>query len=101
MYVLVLLTERPDAVGPVPDHEPFIDLLIERELVMLGGPAEGGEAAAAYVLRCDSLAEAHEVVAADPLVRSGAMTASVSRWDLVGIDPRLIDRDLVVGEEGP
>ena len=39
-------------------------------------------------------------MAEDPLVSSGAVTATVAMWDLVGVDPRLIDPDLVLGD-GP
>jgi uncharacterized protein YciI len=95
VYFLVLLTDRADAPAQPPDHEPFVDSLVERGLVLLGGPLEPG--GAAYVLRCGSLAEARAVVAEDPLVTSGAVTATVAPWDLVGIDPRLVDPDLVVG----
>jgi uncharacterized protein YciI len=97
VYFLVLLTEEPEAIGPPPEHEPFIDALIERELVLLGGPLGSG-GAAAYVLRCGSLADARAVVAEDPLVRSGAMTATISGWELLGVDVRLIDPGLVVGD---
>ena len=77
MYVLVLLTERPGVAEPPPEHE--------------GTPSVG------YVLRCGSLADARAITASDPLVSSGAFDASVAAWDLVAIDPRLVDPDLVVG----
>ncbi|WP_344688146.1 hypothetical protein [Blastococcus jejuensis] len=95
MYVFVQLAERPDFRGEPPEHEPFVDSLVERQLVLLGGSL--GSDAAAYVLRCDSLAAARAVVAEDPLVSSGAMTATVTAWDLVGVDLRLVEPDLVVG----
>ncbi|TFV67504.1 UNVERIFIED_ORG: hypothetical protein E4P37_02590 [Bacillus sp. AZ43] len=63
-------------------------------LDLMGGPL--GEDDAAYVLRCDSLDEARAVVATDPLVSSGACAATVAPWQLIGVDPRLIDPDLVV-----
>jgi uncharacterized protein YciI len=93
--LLVLLTERPDAAGPVPEHEPFIDSLIQRRLVLLGGPIDGTPSVG-YILRCASLDDASAVVATDPLVSSGAFNAAVAEWDLVGIDPRVIDGDVVV-----
>ncbi|WP_324276797.1 hypothetical protein [Blastococcus brunescens] len=40
------------------------------------------------------------MVTEDPLVSSGAMTATVLEWELVGVDVRLIDPALVVGD-GP
>jgi uncharacterized protein YciI len=98
VYFLVLMSGDP-AVD-VPEHEPFVDSLIERGLVLLGGPVgEGalGAASVAYVLRCSSLAEARAVVDEDPLVRSGSVTATVAPWDLVGIDLRLVDSDLALG----
>jgi hypothetical protein len=97
VYVLVVLTERPDVDGPPPEHEPFVDSLIERGLVLLGGTL--GDVDAAYVLRCDTLDEARAVVAEDPLVSSGAFTPSIAPWDLVGVDLRLVDADLAIGEE--
>ncbi|MCF6746342.1 hypothetical protein E9529_19105 [Blastococcus sp. KM273128] len=95
-YFLVLLTAAAGAGAPRADHEAFVDSLVDRRLVLLGGPL--GEDDAAYVLRCGSPAEAQDVVAADPLVASGARTATVTRWDLVGVDLRLVDPDLVVDD---
>jgi hypothetical protein len=51
------------------------------------------------VLRCGNLDEARAVVAEDPLVRSGALEATVAPWDLVGLDLRLVDPGLAIGEE--
>jgi hypothetical protein len=96
VYFLVLLTERPGQAEALPEHEPFIDSLIARELVLLGGSFEGAPSVG-YVLRCASLADARAVVATDPLVSSGAFDASVAVWDLVAIDPRQVDPALVVG----
>ncbi|WP_324276796.1 hypothetical protein [Blastococcus brunescens] len=53
MYALVLLFQRPGFDGEPPEHEPFVDILVERGLVLLGGPVEPG-GGAAYVLRCGS-----------------------------------------------
>jgi hypothetical protein len=49
------------------------------------------------VIRCRSLDEAWALVARDPLVVSGAATASVVRWDLVGVDLAAIDVDVAIG----
>jgi hypothetical protein len=87
-YYLVWL--RPTG-RPAPDHEPFVDSLIERDAILLGGPVGG---AAAYVLRCAEKAEADRIVATDPLVTSGAATATVTEWQLVGVNLRAIDPDL-------
>jgi hypothetical protein len=92
-YFLVLLRERAETAGEI-DHEPFIDSLVERNLVLLGGgftepPLDG--VAAAYVLRCGTRTEAEAVVATDPLVASGACTATVTGWDLVGINTAAVD----------
>jgi uncharacterized protein YciI len=97
MYFLVLLQDlHPDHAV---DHEPFIDSLIARNVILLGGgfddPPRPG-IGAAYVLRHDSLAEAEATVATDPLVRSGAVIATVTAWDLVGINAAAIDPDLQV-----
>jgi uncharacterized protein YciI len=96
VYFLVLLQDlRTDRTV---DHEPFIDSLIERNLILLGGPfVDEPEAGveSAYVLRCETRAEAEAIVATDPLVSSGAVTATVSTWDLVGINTGAIDPDLV------
>lgn len=73
MYFLVLLRDADPGPLTEPDHEP---------------PVPG--VSAAYVLRCDGLAEAEAIVASDPLVAEGAIPA-LSRWDLVGINTRAID----------
>lgn len=79
------------------DHESFIDSLIERNLVLMGGtfgnfPVPG--VTAAYVLRCSSEAEAAEIVAEDPLVSSGGWTPIIVSWDLVAINTAAIDPGL-------
>lgn len=80
-------------------HEPFIDSLIERNAVLLGGPF-GVEPApgvsAAYLLRCGSVDEARALVAEDPLVAHGLADPQLIPWDLVGINPCAIDPSLVV-----
>ncbi|MGY1803818.1 hypothetical protein ACI78T_11110 [Blastococcus sp. SYSU D00922] len=101
MYFLVLLAASSAAPATPPEHEPFVDSLIDRRLVLLGGELGAGGHAAAYVLRCDSLDVARAVVATDPLVASGTVTASVAPWDLVGIDPDLVDPALVVTRPVP
>lgn len=98
-YFLVALKEGP-AHAEEPQHAAahvrFIDSLIERRLVFLGGdfsrPVEG--IAAAYVLRCDSIAEAAAIAAEDPYAVHGIYAAETVEWDLVGIDPSLIDPKL-------
>ena len=98
MYALVILRETGDAVEE-PEHEPFIDSLIERRMVLMGGPFDSAivpAATAAYVLRCADRAEAEAVVATDPLVVSGAYQAVVAQWNLVGIDLGAIDAGLVL-----
>ncbi len=87
-YYLVWL--RPTG-RPAPDHEPFVESLIERDAILLGGSVGG---ATAYVLRCADRAEADRIVATDPLVTSGAATPVVDEWHLVGINVRAIDPDL-------
>lgn len=99
MYFLVLLTEVPDGPADVPEHEPFIDSLISRQAVLLGGAFEGELASgvsAGYLLRCADLAEAQQIVASDPLITSGAYLPMIARWELVGIDAEAIDPELLV-----
>jgi uncharacterized protein YciI len=97
VYFLVLLRPAASWDGDIPDHDPFTDSLVERNLILLGGPFSGEPVAgvrAAYVLRCADLDEARAIVAGDPLVASGADEASVMAWDLVGINLAAIDPDL-------
>jgi hypothetical protein len=97
MHVLVLLRELSgggDAADV--DHAPFIDDLIERDLVVLGGafvapPLPG--VFAGYLLRCSDVTTAEEILADDPLLTSGACEAIVTEWDLVGLDPDFADPD--------
>jgi uncharacterized protein YciI len=79
-----------------PEHEPYVDWLVARNLVLLGGDFEPavGAADAAYVLRCDTLDEARRIAAEDPLVASGSATAEVVEWQLVGINPDAIEPSL-------
>jgi uncharacterized protein YciI len=98
-YFLVALK-----AGPAFDEEPrhaeahvaFIESLIERRLVFLGGdfsePVDG--IAAAYLLRCDSIEDARAIAAEDPYLLHGVYEAETVEWLLVGIDPGLIDPNL-------
>jgi uncharacterized protein YciI len=101
MYVLVLLRNgenaEEEALHPEA-HEHFIDGLIERHAVLLGGsfvPAFR-DAGAAYLLRCAGLEEAQAIAAEDPLVAQGVVRAECVEWELVGIDPDAIDSGQVV-----
>ena len=104
-YVLVIL--RPGANAddkPLHEeaHERFIDSLIERNLVLLGGgfaEATVGGADGAYLLRCGSLEEAHELVATDPYVSNDVARASPVVWELVGINTDAIDAAVVLRPE--
>jgi uncharacterized protein YciI len=96
VYVLVTLLEGPQFGEVDVDHEPFIDSLIAQHLVLLGGDLVDSEEGirAAYVLRCDDLAAAEAIVAADPLVTSGVMRPRLAEWQLVGIDLEAVDDQL-------
>lgn len=101
MYYLVTLAEPDARASEEIDHESFIDSLVSHQLALLGGPLDGDpwpQATAAYVLCCDSRQQADDLVATDPLVASRLASATVRQWDLVGIDPRVIDPALVVSE---
>ena len=99
-YFLVLLQPVAGA-GTSPDHEPFVDWLLARNLVLLGGelepPSSGVDAA--YVLSCASLDEARDLVARDPLVSSGCMLADVVEWQLVGVNPTAVEPELLLGPD--
>ena len=104
-YVLVLLRPGGNADDEplyAEAHEQFIDSLIERNLVLLGGgfaEATVGGADGAYLLRCGSLEEARELVATDPYVSNEVVRASPVVWELVGINPDAIDAAVVLRPE--
>lgn len=98
MYVLVLLRHGEnvdDEELHSATHERFIDSLIERHAVLLGGPfAEPvDDVSAAYVLPCGSVDEARAIAAEDPLVEHRVARADCVEWQLVGIDVDAIERD--------
>jgi uncharacterized protein YciI len=100
-YFLVALKDGPaEAEEPhhADAHVAFIDSLIERKLVFLGGdfsePIDG--VGAAYLLRCESLEKAREIAADDPYAVHGVCELEIVEWRLVGIDPMLIDPELTV-----
>lgn len=89
-----------EPVKPV-EHEAFIDSLIARNVVLLGGPLGATPPTApgvwaAYVVSCVSLDEAQAVVAADPLVTDGRAAASIVPWELVAINIAAVSPELVV-----
>jgi uncharacterized protein YciI len=97
-YFLVVLKAGPsvDEESHHADaHVEFIDSLIER-LVFLGGdfsePVDG--IAAAYLLRCGSIEEAEAIAAEDPYGIHDVYETETVEWQLVGIDPELIDSSL-------
>jgi uncharacterized protein YciI len=96
VYVLVTLSAGPQFGAVDVDHEPFIDSLVAEHFILLGGDlVESKEGIrAAYVLRCDDLAAAEAIVAADPLVTSGEMRPRLAEWQLVGIDLDAVDNHL-------
>jgi uncharacterized protein YciI len=96
VYVLVLLERGPAAADEARHqaaHEAFIDSLIERHAILLGGSfgEDVGDATGAYVLRCSGVEEAREIAAGDPLVVNGVARARCVEWELVGIDTDAID----------
>ena len=98
MYVLVLLERGPNAGEEhlhEEAHEAFVDYLIERHAILLGGPfaEDVGDADGAYVLRCDGIEDARSIAAGDPLVVNGVSRAVCVEWQLVGIDAEAIEHD--------
>lgn len=96
MYVLVFLEHGPaaaDGARHQAAHEAFIDSLIERHAILLGGSfgEDVGDATGAYVLRCTGVGEARSIAARDPLVVNGVVRARCVEWELVGIDTEAID----------
>ena len=103
-YVLVILRRGGNADDErlhAKAHERFIDSLIERNLVLLGGAfAEPvGDAEAAYLLRCSGVEEARWIAAADPYVVHDVVRAECVVWELVGINPDAIDATAVLRPE--
>jgi uncharacterized protein YciI len=100
-YFLVLLSDQPEG-GPETTvalaHERFIDSLIARNAVLLGGGFETPMSGfyAAYVLAADDIATARAVAQDDPLVRDAGVRCAVTEWRLVGIDPAAIDPSQIV-----
>jgi uncharacterized protein YciI len=100
-YVLVILRAGPkldQEQRHAGDHERFIDSLIGRNLVLLGGAFARAvcDAYAGYVLRCGGIEEARELAAQDPFVAHGVLQPELVEWELVGINPEAIDDAAVV-----
>jgi hypothetical protein len=95
-YVLVLL-EAIETGSDVEEgaHTEFVDSLIARNLVLLGGELELGTVFAAYVLRASPV-DAENIVAEDPLVVAGAARPRLVPWELVGVNPDAVDETLIV-----
>jgi hypothetical protein len=101
VYVLVLLHDGENAGDETlhaEAHEHFIDGLIERHAVLLGGSFAPtfGDVGGAYVLCCGGLGDAQAIAAEDPLVAHRVVRAECVEWELVGIDPDAIDAGAVV-----
>jgi uncharacterized protein YciI len=99
VYFLVLLTDAGPSDASRPDHEPFVDALIERHQVLLGGRLIAGSIGgplAAYVLRCGSLIEAERLASTDPLVSDGHAVPIVTEWELVALDLQAVEDGLAL-----
>src|ERR1700722_20782192 len=96
-YFLVLLHEPPDIPSVEVDHESFVDSLIKRNAILLGGPLPASPEPgiwAAYVLSCPSRSDAQAIVASDPLVVHGLAIPTITAWDLVAINIAAIADEL-------
>lgn len=103
-YVLVILRRArnaDDEQAHAAAHERFIDSLIERNLVLLGGGfAESvDDANGAYLLRCSSVEEARRIAATDPYAVNDVLHPECVVWKLVGINPDAIDEAAVLRPE--
>jgi hypothetical protein len=99
VYFLVLLHEPVSMPDVEVDHESFIDSLIKRNVILLGGslPASPEPGIwAAYVLSCASHGDALAIVASDPLVIHGLAVPTVTTWDLVAINTAAIASELAI-----
>lgn len=78
-------------------HVSFIEEMTAANVVLLGGdfeaPVDGADGA--YLLHTASRTEAEDWAAHDPLIRSGAYSARVVAWHLVGIAPGAINPRLL------
>ena len=101
MHALVLMaptgTSRADD-GVQAAHERFIDELDRANRVVTGGSLKppSGLLEGAYVLRCESIAEAREVAESDLLVRAGAVRCEVLEWVLVAFNPDAVDPEALL-----
>ena len=100
-YVLVILRRGGSADDErlhAEEHERFIDSLIERNLVLLGGAfvEAVGDADGAYLLHCGTLEEARELAGADPYAVHDVVRPQCVVWDLVGINPDAIDEAAIL-----
>lgn len=103
-YVLAILRRGRNADDErlyAEAHERFIDSLIERNLVLLGGGFAEliGDAHAAYLLTCSGVEEARRIAATDPYVVHDVVRAECVVWELVGINPEAIDAAAVLRPE--
>ena len=103
MYAVVLfkLGSRPESADVRREHEVFIEGLIRRNQILLGGPwaPAAGPFRAAYLLRCASLEEARAITAGDPVFRDHVYEAEIVAWSLVGINPKAIDAGVVLSSD--
>jgi hypothetical protein len=104
MYFLVMLRALAEGQDVHIDHEPFIDLLIARNVILLGGrfatPLHS-DVSVAYLLRCDSRRAAEDIVDSDPLVERGLAAPTITEWDLVAINTAAIEDRLAVTSDHP
>lgn len=76
--ILVMRTATFDAAA-IESHQRFLDELRARGALELQGPF-ADQTGGAYLLRAQSLADAHAIAARDPLIVTGSSRASVYEW---------------------
>jgi uncharacterized protein YciI len=101
LYVLVILRGGRNADDDeiyAAEHRRFISSLIKHNLILLGGAFGDvvGDAHAAYVLRCGSVEEARAIAAEDPFAKHDVVRPDCVEWQLVGINPNVINAAAVI-----
>ena len=82
------LVGKPLGEQDIADHLSFIEQQVVADVVVGGGPVDGGASGGMYLIRAADLAAAQAFAASDPGVSAGTFEPTIDGWQLMNAPTR-------------